>query len=69
MDDRIVAGVEDAQVGVRVEPADDVELRVVRGAVAVEPRPGVGREGEVTGPWSELTAGRAAMTSTTMLPL
>src|SRR5690606_35188388 len=47
MDYDIVAGIEYPQIGVGVEPTDNVEVAVVGRAVLVEFRPRVGRECEM----------------------
>src|SRR5690606_6965623 len=41
--------IEDAQPGMGVEPADDVQLRIAAGAVTVDLGPGIGGESEVHG--------------------
>src|SRR5690606_39702477 len=50
------SGDEDAEAGVGVEPADDLQRRVLRVALPVYVGPGVGVKGEMV--WSPVLAGR-----------
>ena len=50
MHDNIVAGIEYAEIGMGMKPADNVILGIAAGAIFMELRPGIGRKGEVHRP-------------------